>query len=119
MDIHAGVLHCTDPQSGSDQLHHFGEPVGCVAPCSPTWKSPGGAKLTRWDPSSGSLLEVIPIPALNVTACAFGRPNLTELYITSARKGMGAEQLAHYPLSGSFFRLQTNIHGLPTFGFGG
>lgn len=271
VDIHAGMLHCYDPLNGSDQPHHFDEPVGCVAPCNPTWKSPGGlsgnvvlalksglilydqlrqdwnyliqpeahlpgnrfndgkcdpagrflagtmddaeieasgslysyspngtlkillkgvrisngltwsmdgktfyyidtpthqvtafdynlstgdianprpvvtvppeigwpdgmtadaegmlwvaiwggAKLTRWDPTTGKLLELIPIPAMNVTACVFGGHDLTELYITSARKGMSTEQLAHYPLSGGLFRIQTNTRGLPTFGFGG
>ena len=78
----------------------------------------GGAKLTRWDPATGQLLEAIPVPAFNVTSCVFGGPRLTDLYITSARKGMRAEQLAKYPLSGGLFRVQTKIQGLPTFAFG-
>jgi sugar lactone lactonase YvrE len=78
----------------------------------------GGAKLTRWDPATGQLLEAIPIPALNVTSCVFGGPHLTDLYITSARKGMMAEQLAKYPLSGGLFRIRTNSQGMPTFAFG-
>jgi len=271
VDIHAGMLHCYDPEHGSSQLHHFAEPIGCVAPCNPTWKSPGGtrgnvllaaksglillnqpgdeweyllqpevhlpgnrfndgkcdpagrfltgsmddaemeasgslysyspagrfkilltgirisngltwspdartfyyidtptrqvtafdydittgdianprpavrvppelgwpdgmtadmegmlwvamwggAKLTRWDPSTGKLLEAIPIPALNVSSCIFGGKDLTELYITSARKGMSPEQLVAYPLSGGLFRMQTKISGMPTFVFGG
>jgi len=79
----------------------------------------GGAKLTRWNPATGQLLEAIPVPALNVTACVFGGTNLTDLYITSARKGMSQEQLAKYPLSGGLFRIRTNIQGTPTFTFGG
>jgi sugar lactone lactonase YvrE len=78
----------------------------------------GGASLTRWNPSTGQLLEAIPIPALNVTSCAFGGQGLTDLYVTSARKGMSVEQLADYPLSGGLFRIQTNIRGLATFEFG-
>ncbi|HEY5270352.1 MAG TPA: SMP-30/gluconolactonase/LRE family protein [Anaerolineales bacterium] len=78
----------------------------------------GGAKLTRWNPTSGQLLEAIPVPALNVTSCVFGGPDLTDLYITSARKGMSAEQLAKYPLSGGLFRIRTKIRGVPTFQFG-
>lgn len=270
VDIRAGFLHCYDPRSGSDQAHHFDEPVCCVAPCRPTWKSPGGlngdlvlalksglvlfnqaseeredlarpeaqlpgnrfndgkcdpagrflagtmddaemeasgslysyspdgslkpllkgvrisngltwspdggtfyhidtptrqvtafdydlaggdianprpvvtvpaemgwpdgmtadaegmlwvamwagAKITRWDPVTGKLLEAIPIPAWNVSACAFGGPDLTDLYVTTARKGMSAEQLAVYPLSGALFRIRTKIRGLPTNVFG-
>ena len=271
VDIHAGLLHCYDPQRDSDHHYHFDEPVSCIAPCNPTWKSPGGssgdiilalksglillnrscdewnhliqpeahlpgnrfndgkcdpagrflagtmddaeieatgslysyspngtlkillngvrisngltwspdyktfyyidtptrqvtafdynlstgnianphpvvivppelgwpdgmttdsegmlwvamwggAKITRWDPSTGVLLETIPFPALNVTACVFGGQALTDLYVTSARKGMSAEQLVDYPLSGGLFRIQTQTRGLPTFVFGG
>jgi sugar lactone lactonase YvrE len=78
----------------------------------------GGAKLTRWNPASGQLLEIIPVPALNVTSCVFGGTYLTDLYITSARKGMSAEQLVKYPLSGGLFRVITDIQGMPTFVYG-
>jgi sugar lactone lactonase YvrE len=78
----------------------------------------GGAKLTRWNPATGQLLEAIPVPALNVTSCVFGGSDLTDLYITSARNGMNAEQLAKYPLSGGLFRIRTKIRGMPTFEFG-
>jgi sugar lactone lactonase YvrE len=43
---------------------------------------------------------------------------LTDLYITSARKGMSAEQLVKYPLTGGLFRLQTDVEGMATFNFG-
>jgi sugar lactone lactonase YvrE len=79
----------------------------------------GGAKLTRWNPATGQLVTEIPVPAFNVSSCAFGGPDLTDLYVTSACKGMNAEQLAKYPLSGGLFRIQANIQGMPTFEFGG
>jgi sugar lactone lactonase YvrE len=79
----------------------------------------GGAKMTRWDPATGELLADIPMPAFNVSSCAFGGPHLTDIYVTSARKGMDVKQLSKYPLSGSLFRLRTGIQGLPTFEFGG
>jgi len=78
----------------------------------------GGAALTKWDPRKGRLLQTIPIPALNVTSCAFGGEGLTDLYITSARKGLSEQQLAQYPLTGGVFRLQTDVKGMPTFEFG-
>ena len=71
------------------------------------------------DPASGQLLEEISFPALNVSSCAFGGPHLTDLYVTTARKEMNAEQLAKYHLSGGLFRIRTDIQGLPTFAFGG
>jgi sugar lactone lactonase YvrE len=79
----------------------------------------GGAKLTRWDPGTGRLLAEIPFPALNVSACTFGGADLDELYVTTARKGMSAEQLARHPLSGGLFRVKTEVQGMPTFTFGG
>ena len=78
----------------------------------------GGAALTKWDPASGRLLQTIPIPALNVTSCAFGGEGLTDLYITSARKGMNDEQLSRYPLTGAVFRLRMDVKGMPAFSFG-
>ncbi|HXD09986.1 MAG TPA: SMP-30/gluconolactonase/LRE family protein [Anaerolineales bacterium] len=79
----------------------------------------GGAKLTKWNPNTGQLLEQIPVPALNVSSCVFGGKNMNELYITSARKGLDEAVLAKYPLTGGVFRLETNVEGLPTFEFAG
>ena len=78
----------------------------------------GGAALTIWDPASGRLIRKIPMPALNVTSCAFAGDGLTDLYITSARKGMSEAQLSQYPLTGGLFRMSTNVKGIPTFLFG-
>jgi sugar lactone lactonase YvrE len=78
-----------------------------------------GAKVTCWNPVNGELLEAIPLPALNVTSCVFGGENLTDLYITSACKGLNAGQLKDYPLSGALFRLRTTTQGMPTFTFAG
>jgi sugar lactone lactonase YvrE len=78
-----------------------------------------GAKVTRWNPANGELLKAIPLTALNVTSCVFGGENLTDLYITSACKGLDAGQLKDYPLSGALFRLRTNTQGMPTFAFAG
>jgi sugar lactone lactonase YvrE len=79
----------------------------------------GGAKLTRWNPVTGQLVAEIPFPALNVSSCCFGGQDLTDIYVTTAREWMSAEQLAEYPLSGGLFRIKTNIQGMPTFAFGG
>ncbi len=79
----------------------------------------GGASLTRWNPLTGKMLRQVTIPAWNVTSCVFGGPDMTDLYVTTARKDMTPEQLRQYPLSGGLFRLQTNIHGMPTFEYGG
>jgi sugar lactone lactonase YvrE len=79
----------------------------------------GGAQVTRWDPRTGRLLAEVPIPALNVSCCVFGGEDLTDLYVTTARKGMSAAELERYPRSGGLFRVGTGIRGMPTFAFGG
>jgi sugar lactone lactonase YvrE len=78
----------------------------------------GGAKITRWNPATGQLLDAIPIPALNVTSCIFGGPTLSDVFITSARKGMSPGELVKYPLSGGLFCINTKLQGMPTFLFG-
>jgi len=77
-----------------------------------------GAKVTRWDPRNGSLLEQTTLPAKNVTSCVFGGENLDELYITSARVGLDKADLTAYRYSGSLMRMKTKVQGMPTFEFG-
>jgi sugar lactone lactonase YvrE len=79
----------------------------------------GGAQVTCWDPNQAKLLEQVKVPAQNVTSCVFGGKDMTELYITSARKDMDEGDLLHFPKSGGLFKLQTNVRGMPTFEFGG
>ncbi|MFG2677609.1 SMP-30/gluconolactonase/LRE family protein [Streptomyces sp. NPDC048392] len=55
-----------------------------------------GAAVRRYTPS-GELDRVITLPVPRVTACAFGGPDLTDLYITTARVGLRAP----HPLAGS------------------
>ena len=78
----------------------------------------GGARVTCWNPNTGQLLEQIPLPAKNITSCIFGGSNLIELYITSARTGLGQADFTTYRYSGSLMRVKTKVEGLPTFEFG-
>ena len=79
----------------------------------------GGAKMTKWNPNTGELLEQIPVPAKNVSSCVFGGKNMNELYMTSARIGLDDATLTQYPLTGGVFRLETKVEGMPTFEFAG
>lgn len=79
----------------------------------------GGAKVTKWNPNTGQLLEQIPVPAKNVSSCVFGGKNMNELFLTSARVGLDEETLKEYPLTGGVFRLETNVEGMPSFKFVG
>jgi len=74
----------------------------------------GGSAVARWDPETGELLQKIDVDALHVSACTFGGEDLKTLYITTARKGLNAEQLEQYPLSGSLFAIDVDVKGVPT-----
>jgi sugar lactone lactonase YvrE len=78
-----------------------------------------GGQVSRWNPYTGKLLESIAVPAKHVTSCAFGGPNMDELYITTARVDMSLKELEQYPHSGSVFRFKTNTKGLPVHSFAG
>ncbi|NHM33896.1 SMP-30/gluconolactonase/LRE family protein [Neobacillus terrae] len=78
-----------------------------------------GNKVSRWNPETGEQILSINIPAMNVTSCTFGGEDLSELYITTARKGMTEEELEKFPLSGGVFRVKTEIQGAPTYTFKG
>jgi sugar lactone lactonase YvrE len=70
-----------------------------------------GWRVTRYG-SSGRAEQIIPMPVQRPTSCSFGGPDLSVLYITSARMGLSDEALAATPLAGSLFALQTDTMGL-------
>lgn len=72
----------------------------------------GGGCLSRFHPD-GRLDVRVPLPASQVTSCAFGGPEFDELYVTTARCDCADE-----PLAGSLFRLRPSIPGLPPHCFG-
>ena len=78
----------------------------------------GGWKIIRYDPKGKKEREV-KVNAAHVTACAFGGPDLTDLYITTAWSGLSAEARRDQTQAGDLFLLQTDIKGLPEFKFAG
>lgn len=78
---------------------------GCLWLCH--W---AGGCLSRYD-SDGRLLSRLELPVSNVTKCAFGGAGLDRLYITTARKGLSAEELAAQPLAGGLFACNPGVRG--------
>jgi sugar lactone lactonase YvrE len=78
-----------------------------------------GWAVSRWHPGSGRLLATVSLPVSRVTSCAFGGPDLTTLYITSARVGLSSAELERQPLAGGLFSLRTETTGLRAFTYGG
>lgn len=72
----------------------------------------GGFGAVRFAPT-GEALERIELPAPNVTKPCFGGPDRKTLFFTTARKGLGDETLAQYPLAGGLFAIGVNVAGQP------
>ncbi|MFH9662352.1 SMP-30/gluconolactonase/LRE family protein [Streptomyces sp. NPDC017248] len=73
-----------------------------------------GGAVRRYTPD-GELDRVIALPTPRTTACAFGGPDLTDLYITTARTGLAAPD----PLAGSLLVVPGAGKGLPQPAFAG
>ena len=71
-----------------------------------------GWHLLRFDPRDGRLLAKLRMPVANVTACAFGGPDLRDLYITTARAGLSAADLKTQPLAGGLFVTRVDAPGV-------
>lgn len=71
-----------------------------------------GGAVVRFTPA-GVIDRIIRLPVSRVTMCAFGGPDLRTLYITTAREGMTAEELAREPLAGGLFVAEPGVQGLP------
>ncbi len=77
----------------------------------------GGWSLRRY--VGGHLDRVIRLPVAQPTSCTFGGPDLDELYVTSAWRGLSAEARAGQPLAGAVFRLRPGERGRPADRFAG
>ena len=58
------------------------------------------------------LIHKINLPAKNVTNCTFGGQNNTELFITTATKGLNKFDLKNFKCSGFLFSVKSNMKGL-------
>jgi sugar lactone lactonase YvrE len=65
----------------------------------------------------GTLLREIATPAQCPTMPCFGGEDLRTLYLTTARHGRSASELAAFPDSGGVFFLRVDTPGLPVNGF--
>ena len=82
----------------------------------------GGVWVALWNghavrhyDNTGALVEVIDVPPRQVTACTFGGPDLTDLFITTSATGAGAAS----PGAGSVYHYPTDVAGVPVRPFRG
>ena len=74
----------------------------------------GGGAVHCYTPA-GTLVERVELPVTQVTACAFGGPELDQLYITPSRQ---AVEEGSQPEAGALFRHRPGVRGLPVLTFG-
>lgn len=77
-----------------------------------------GSAIVRFAPN-GRVDRIVDLPVTNPTSCCFGGPDLTTLYVTSARFGRTAEQLAANPREGALLAIDTGIVGTISTRFAG
>ncbi|WP_035426518.1 SMP-30/gluconolactonase/LRE family protein [Sediminibacillus terrae] len=104
------VIHIPEEEGAPDGLTIDEEGMLWIA----QW---GGSRVGRWDPDTGECLQTIELPAAHVSSCAFGGAELDELYITTAREHLTAEQLERQPHAGGIFRVKLEVKGAASYRF--
>lgn len=69
-----------------------------------------GGRVLRYD-AAGAVVGLVRVPARRPTMVAFGGPELTTLYITTARDGASAAELAEFPHSGGLYACEVDVAG--------
>ena len=78
----------------------------------------GGWGLHRYT-GLGELDRVLRLPVANATSCAFGGPELADLYITTATSGLSEAERALQPAAGGVFHSRPGVAGLTEVPFAG
>jgi sugar lactone lactonase YvrE len=77
-----------------------------------------GGAIHRYAPD-GRLDRAIAMPVMYPTKCAFGGPDLSDLYVTSAWTALSAEEREASPHAGSLFHLRPGVKGRAAHVFAG
>lgn len=91
---------------------------GAGWPDGMTIDAEGGLWIALWDGAAvhryvdGRLDRVIPLPVSRPTSCAFGGPDLDDLFVTSAWDRLTPEQRARQPHAGALFRVRPGVRGV-------
>ena len=72
----------------------------------------GGGRVHRYSPD-GELRDVLTVPAVQCTSCAFAGPDLNRLYVTTATEGWSDEQRRAEPAAGILYRFEPGATGRP------
>lgn len=130
VDTVPGLIHAYDfdPTSGAlSARREFARiPVADGRPDGLAVDAEGGVWCAIWDGwcvrrylPNGKLDQVVEMPVPRPSSIAFGGPDLSTLYITSARTRLPASTLADAPLSGGLFSCRPGVSGARISLFGG
>jgi sugar lactone lactonase YvrE len=129
---HERVIHAYDVDAGSGAASNrrvfatfdpaVGVPDGSTVDAegylwSTHW---GGSRITRFAPD-GRVDREIAMPVKNVTSCAFGGPDMSTLFVTTASvdlvegrwRFMDEAGFAAAPMTGGIFAIDVGVRGLP------
>lgn len=97
-----------------DSNNDLGHPDGSVVDSQGyIWNARyDGSCVIRFSPH-GEIDSIYDVPVPNVTCPAFGGKDLKTLYLTSAHQGMSDAEREASPHSGSIFKLEVDVAGLP------
>jgi sugar lactone lactonase YvrE len=77
-----------------------------------------GWSVRRYRPD-GTLDGEVTLPVKQVSCCTFGGPSLSDLYITTAARGLTKEEQERQPGAGGLFRHRPGVGGLPSRAYAG
>ncbi|XP_028809835.1 regucalcin [Denticeps clupeoides] len=79
-----------------------------------------GGRVLCIDPHTGTRLHTVKLPVEKTTSCCFGGQDFSELYVTSAYKGMDQDALLRQPEAGCIFKVTgLGVKGIPPNSFAG
>lgn len=94
-----------------------GSPDGLtVAADGSVWVALWGGSAVHGYDAGGRLLERVPLPVDQVSACTFGADDLGTLFITTSAQDMGHD---HGTEAGSVFSIRLGVTGMPVMPFAG
>ncbi len=130
-----GTMYLSDSGARSLYAFGFGGTTGTIsdrrtvvefdqsgaAPDGLTIDEEGGVWVALWDgaaihryTSDGALLARVELPVQRPTSCAFGGPEMTTLFVTTARVGLDDRALAEQPAAGRLLAITgLGVRGLP------
>lgn len=109
----------------SNRRPHVLIPAALGSPDGMTIDAEGGLWVALWGGGAvhryldGRLDRVIELPVSQPTSCAFGGPDLDQLFVTSAWKDLSPEARRAQPLAGSLFRCRPGVRGIPPYAYAG